>query len=130
MPEDTLRQLNTLPLPDLFQLIQIGIGVLQVGIGGLGLSAIFWGLIQMQKAGRRRDREIDVLAETMRESTRVLGESLERQGQLLGQTLGQVGQALDRQSQALERQGQALDRQGQALEQQSQVLAELLRRGV
>lgn len=124
MPEDTLRQLSTLPLPDLFQLIQIGIGMLQVGISGLGLSAIFWGLIQMQKAGRRRDREIDVLAETMRESTRVLGESLERQGQ----TLGQVGQALERQGQALERQGQALDRQGQALEQQSQVLAELLRR--
>ena len=96
MPEDTLRQLSTLPLPDLFQLIQIGIGMLQVGISGLGLSAIFWGLIQMQKAGRRRDREIDVLAETMRESTRVLGESLERQGQTLGQTLGQVGQALER----------------------------------
>jgi len=93
----------------------------QVGISGLGLSAIFWGLVQMQQAGRRRDREIDVLAETMRESTRVLGESLERQGQLLGQTLGQVGQALERQS-------QALDRQGQALEQQSQVLAELLQR--
>ena len=57
----------------------------------------------MQQAGRRRDREIDVVTETLRAST-------ERQAQ----TLSEIGRAL-------ERQGQALDRHGQAL-------AELLRR--
>ena len=57
----------------------------------------------MQQAGRWRAREIDVMTETLREST---------EGQ--AQTLSEVGRAL-------ERQGQALDRQGQAL-------AELLRR--
>lgn len=66
----------------------------QVGISGVGLAAILWGLFQMQKAGRRRDREIDVMAET-----------LGRQGDVLGQ----IGQALERQGQALERQGQALE---------------------
>ena len=85
----------------------------QVGISGLGLGAIFWGLVQMRQAGRRRDREIDVLAETMRESTRALAG---------------IGQSLERQSQSLERQSQALERQGQALERQGRALEELLRR--
>lgn len=71
--------------------------------GLVGVLAILWGLAQIQQADRRRDREIDVMTETLREST-------ERQAQ----TLSEVGRAL-------ERQGQALDRHGQAL-------AELLRR--
>ena len=65
--------------------------VAQLVVSSVGLGAIFWGLAQMQQAGRRRDREIDMMAETMRESTRTLGQALERQGQ------------------ALERQGRALE---------------------
>ena len=77
--------------------------LIQTMTGLVGVLAILWGLAQMQQAGRRRDKEIDVMTETLREST-------ERQAQ----TLSEVGRAL-------ERQGQALDRHGQAL-------AELLRR--
>ena len=77
--------------------------LIQTMTGLVGVLAILWGLAQMQQAGRRWDREIDVMTETLREST-------ERQVQ----TLSEVGRAL-------ERQGQALDRHGQAL-------AELLRR--
>ena len=95
--------------------------VAQLFVSSMGLGAIFWGLAQMQQAGRRRDREIDEMAINMRESTRVVGQALERQGQ-----------ALERQGQALERQGQAMTQafmqQGQALERQGEVLAELLRR--
>ena len=63
----------------------------------------------MQQAGRRRDKEIDEMAANMRESTRVVGQALERQGQAVTQ---------------------AFTQQGQALERQGEVLAELLRRTV
>ena len=62
----------------------------QVAIRGIGLGAILWGLAQMQRAGQRRDREIDVMVETLRES-----------GQRQAETSAQVGQALERQGQAL-----------------------------
>ena len=88
--------------------------VAQLGISSVGLGAILWGLAQMQQAGRRRDKEIDEMAANMRESTRVVGEALERQGAAM--------------TQAFTQQGQALDRQGAALERQGEVLAELLRR--
>ena len=39
-------------------------------VSGVGLSGIFWGLFQMQQAGRRRDREIDIIAETLAELLR------------------------------------------------------------
>ena len=53
----------------------------------VGLGCIVWGLFAMQAAGHRRDREIDVLAENMRESTRVVGQALERQGEALAELL-------------------------------------------
>ena len=81
--------------------------VAQLVISGAGLAAILIGLVRMKEAGARRDREIDVLVESMRESTRVVGQALERQGAAM--------------TKALERQGEALERQGE-------VLAELLRR--
>ena len=97
------------------------IEVAQLFVSSVGLGAILWGLAQMQQAGRRRDKEIDEMAANMRESTRVVGQALERQGL-----------ALERQGQALERQGQAMTlaftQQGRALERQGEVLAELLRR--
>lgn len=71
--------------------------LVQTMTGLIGVLAILWGLAQIQQAGRRRDREIDVMTETLREST-------ERQAQ----TLSEVGRALERQGQALDRQGQAL----------------------
>jgi len=73
----------------------------------VGLGCIVWGLFSMKAAGHRRDREIDELAENMRESTRVVGQALERQGAAMTQ---------------------AFTQQGQALERQGEVLAELLRR--
>ncbi len=90
------------------------IEVAQLFVSSVGLGAIFWGLAQMQQAGRRRDKEIDEMAANMRESTRVVGQALERQGQ-----------ALERQGQAMT---QAFTQQGRALERQGEVLAELLRR--
>ena len=53
----------------------------------VGLGCIVWGLFAMKAAGHRRDREIDVLAENMRESTRVVGQALERQGEALAELL-------------------------------------------
>lgn len=64
--------------------------IAQLAVSGGGLIAILVGLKRVGEAGARRDREIDVLAENMRENTRM------------------VGQALDRQGQALERQGEVL----------------------
>ena len=81
--------------------------IAQLAVSGGGLLAILVGLKRMGEAGQRRDREIDMLAESMRESTRVVGQALERQGAAM--------------TKALERQGEALERQGE-------VLAELLRR--
>ena len=75
----------------------------------IGIIAILWGLAQMQQAGRRRDREIDVMAETLRQSAFQQAE-----------TLGKIGIALDRQGEVLGKIGEGLDRQGE-------VLAELLR---
>ena len=81
--------------------------IAQLVVSGVGLGCIVGGLFSMKAAGQRRDREIDILAENMRESTRVVGQALERQGAAM--------------TKALERQGEALERQGE-------VLAELLRR--
>ena len=78
------------------------IEVAQLFVSSVGLGTIFWGLAQIQQAGRRRDKETDELAANMRDSTRVVDQALERQGQ------------------ALERQGQAMT---QAFMQQSQALA-------
>lgn len=64
--------------------------LIQTMTGLIGILAILWGLSQMQQAGRRRDREIDVMTETLREST-------ERQVQ----TLSEIGRALERQGEAL-----------------------------
>ena len=61
--------------------------VVQLGVSSVGLGAVLWGLAQMQQAGRRRDREIDVMAESMRESTRTVGQALERQGRALEELL-------------------------------------------
>ena len=75
----------------------------QIVVSGVGVAAIFVGLVRMKEAGTRRDREIDEL----------------------GKGLQQQGQALERQGAAMT---QALTQQGQALERQGQALAELLRR--
>ena len=88
---------------DVLQWTRVGIAGAQLLVSGVGLVAILVGLVRMKEAGTRRDREIDIMATNMQESTRM------------------IGQALERQNQALERQGQALERQGRALE-------ELLRR--
>ncbi len=115
-----------------FEWGQLALMSAQVLVSGGGLIAILVGLARMKEAGVRRDREIDVLAASLQETTRTIGQALERQGQ----ALERQGQALERQArtigQALERQGQAmtqaLAQQGQALERQGQALEELLRR--
>ena len=80
--------------------------IAQLAVSGVGLSAILVGLKRMGEAGARRDREIDIMAENMREGV----------------------QALKQQGQALERQGEMMTEALQGLRQQGQVLAELLRR--
>lgn len=102
--------------------------VAQLAVSGGGLLAILVGLKRVGEAGARRDREIDVMAENMRQGVQALkqqDQALERQGQAMTQAFTQQGQALERQGQAMT---QALAQQGQALERQGQVLAELLRR--
>ena len=99
--------------------------IAQLGVSSVGLGAILWGLAQMQQAGRRRDKEIDEMAVNMRESTRVVGEALERQGAAMTQAFTQQGEALERQGAAMT---QAFTQQGEALERQGRALEELLRR--
>ena len=50
--------------------------IAQLLVSGVGLGCIVWGLFQMQAAGDRRNKEIDVL-----------GKALERQGQVLAELL-------------------------------------------
>ena len=78
------------------------IEVVQTLSSVVGLGCIVWGLFSMKAAGKRRDREIDVLAENMRESTRVVGQALERQGEAMTQAFTQQGEALRQQGKALE----------------------------
>ncbi len=61
--------------------------LIQTMTGLVGVLAILWGLAQIQQAGRRRDREIDVMTETLRESTTQVGRALERQGEALAELL-------------------------------------------
>ena len=68
--------------------------IAQLLVSGVGLGCIVGGLFSMRAAGKRRDREIDVLAENMRESTRVVGQALERQGDAMTQAFTQQGEAL------------------------------------
>ena len=68
--------------------------IAQLVVSGVGLGAILWGLAQMQQAGRRRDKEIDEMATNMRESTRVVGQALERQGEAMTKAFTQQGEVL------------------------------------
>ena len=77
-----------------FQWGQLVIGAVGLLVSGVGLGCIVWGLFAMKAAGHRRDREIDVLAENMRESTRVVGQALERQGEAMTKALTQQGEVL------------------------------------
>ena len=92
--------------------------IAQLLVSGVGLGCIVWGLFSMKAAGKRRDREIDALVESMRENTRTVGLGLERQGEAMTLAFTQQGQALERQAEAMT----------QAFTQQGEVLAELLRR--
>ena len=62
----------------------------QILVSGVGVAAIFVGLIQMKEAGERRNREIDELATAFR-----------KQGEAMTQAFTQQGQALERQGQVL-----------------------------
>ena len=64
--------------------------IAQLIVSGVGLGCIVWGLFQMQAAGERRNKEIDVL-----------GKALERQGEAMTQALTQQGHALERQGEVL-----------------------------
>ena len=59
-----------------FQWGQLVIATAQLVVSGIGLGCIVWGLSQMQAAGERRNKEIDVL-----------GKALERQGEVLAELL-------------------------------------------
>ncbi len=117
-----------------FEWGQLALMSAQVLVSGGGLIAILVGLARMKEAGVRRDREIDVLASGLQETTRTIGQALERQGQAMTQAFTQQGQALERQgevmTQAFTQQGQALERQGevmtQALAQQGEVMTQAL----
>ena len=53
-----------------------GVEIAQLLVSGVGLGCIVWGLFQMQAAGERRNKEIDVL-----------GKALERQGEVFAELL-------------------------------------------
>ena len=63
------------------------LAITQTTTGLVGVIAILWGLAQMRQSGRRRDKEIDVLAETLRESTAQLGQALQSQSRALEEIL-------------------------------------------
>ena len=77
--------------------------IAQLVVHGVAVVVIHIGLWQMKVAGKRRDREIDEMAEAFRKQA----------------------EAADRRGEALAR---MLDRQRQAFERQAEVLAPLLRR--
>ncbi len=52
--------------------------VVQLVVNSGGLGAIFWGLFQMQAAGERRNKEIDVLGKALERQGRALEELLRR----------------------------------------------------
>ena len=54
----------------------VTIAGMQLIVSAIGLGCIVWGLFQMQAAGERRNKEIDVL-----------GKALERQGEMMTQAL-------------------------------------------
>ena len=83
----TALQLQATGSPRWVEIAQLGISGGGLVISGAGLVAILVGLKRMGEAGQRRDREIDELAENMRESTRVVGQALERQGEVLAELL-------------------------------------------
>ena len=58
------------------------VAVAQLFVSGIGLGCIVWGLFQMQAAGNRRNKEIDVL-----------GRALERQGAVLAELLRRTNPA-------------------------------------
>ena len=62
----------------------------QILVSGIGVVAIFVGLVRMKEAGERRNREIDELAAAFRQ-----------QGEAMTQAFTQQGQALERQGQVL-----------------------------
>ena len=52
--------------------------IAQLLVSGVGLGCIVWGLFQMQAAGDRRNKEIDVLGKTLERQGEVLAELLRR----------------------------------------------------
>ena len=52
--------------------------IAQLIVSGVGLGCIVWGLFQMQAAGDRRNKEIDVLGKTLERQGEVLAELLRR----------------------------------------------------
>ena len=121
-----LHQLFTeLPVAEKIAALQLIISSGGLLLNTVGLGCIIGGLVQMGKAGKRRNKEIDELGEGLKQQAKQAQKSTE----LLGQALERQGQALERQGQAMT---QALTQQGQAMTQaftqQGEVLAELLRR--
>ena len=52
--------------------------IAQLLVSGVGLGCIVWGLFQMQAAGDRRNKEIDMLGKTLERQGEVLAELLRR----------------------------------------------------
>ena len=68
---------------EFFQWGQLVVAGTQLLVSGVGLAALFLGLVRMKESGARRDREIDEMARAFTQQ----GAALERQGQVLAELL-------------------------------------------
>ena len=61
--------------------------IAQLLVSGVGLGCIVWGLFQMQAAGERRNKEIDVLGKTLERQGEAMTKALTQQGEVLAELL-------------------------------------------
>jgi len=61
--------------------------IIQTTASVIGLGCIVWGLFQMQKAGRRRDREIDMLSRALERQSEAMTQAFTQQGEVLAELL-------------------------------------------
>ena len=61
--------------------------VAQLFVSGVGLAAIFVGLVRMKEAGKRRDREIDELAAAFRKQGDAMTQAFTPRGDVFAELL-------------------------------------------
>lgn len=61
--------------------------IAQLLVSSVGLGCIVWGLFQMQAAGNRRNKEIDVMAKALERQGEAMTKAFTQQGEVLAELL-------------------------------------------